>query len=60
MSEEEKNLQTDAAELTPEPQHAAPPDEEDDESDIDGCDVPVADDEATPDEELPLTEGGVV
>lgn len=30
---------------------------EDDESDIDGCDVKIEDD--TPDEDLPATEGGV-
>jgi len=33
------------------------PDPEDDESEIDGCDVPI--DDATPDEDLPETEGGV-
>ena len=35
----------------------ATPDPEDDESHIDGCDVPIEDE--TPDEELPVTEGGV-
>jgi hypothetical protein len=61
MSDKEENLQPDdtAAALTPEPQHAAPPDDEDDESDVDGCDVPITEAEATPDEELPPTEGGV-
>lgn len=34
-------------------------DAEDDESDVDGCDIPISDDDATPDEELPVTEGGV-
>jgi hypothetical protein len=33
------------------------PDPEDAESDLDGCDVPIVDE--TPDEELPITEGGV-
>jgi hypothetical protein len=33
------------------------PDAEDDESDVDGCDVEITDD--TPDEDLPATEGGV-
>ena len=33
------------------------PDPEDDESDIDGCDVPI--ESVTEDEELPPTEGGV-
>lgn len=45
------------APLTPEPRPAAAPDAEDAESDIDGCDVPIED--ATPDEELPVTQGGV-
>lgn len=60
MSEEENELQPDTAALTPEPQHAAPPDAEDEESQVDGCDVPISEEEATPDDELPLTEGGVV
>jgi hypothetical protein len=34
------------------------PDPEDDESDIDGCDVPI--EEATADEDLPASEGGVL
>lgn len=38
-------------------EEAVTPDPEDNESDIDGCDVSV--DEATADEELPATEGGV-
>jgi hypothetical protein len=42
---------------TPEPVPAAEPDPEDSESDVDGCDVPIED--ATPDEELPSTKGGV-
>ncbi|HEX8502137.1 MAG TPA: hypothetical protein VF659_16245 [Pyrinomonadaceae bacterium] len=46
--------------MTPEPPHAVAPDPEDDETDVDGCDVPIRDDEATPDEELPMTEGGVL
>lgn len=57
MSEEEKNIQAEGPALTPEPEHAAAPDPEDDESDIDGCDVPIED--VTLDEELPVTEGGV-
>lgn len=36
---------------------AVTPDPEDDESSIDGCDVPIED--AMPDEDLPPTEGGV-
>lgn len=35
------------------------PDPEDDESDLDGCDVEIRDEGATPDEELPVCEGGV-
>jgi hypothetical protein len=42
---------------TPEPDLAAAPDPPDNESEIDGCDVPIED--VTRDEELPLTEGGV-
>ena len=57
MSEEEKDIKTDAPALTPEPEFAAAPDPEDEESDIDGCDVPIED--VTPDEDLPVTEGGV-
>jgi len=57
MSEEEKDIKADAPVLTPEPELAATPDPEDDESDIDGCDVPIED--VTPDEDLPVTEGGV-
>lgn len=57
MSEEEKDIKTDAPVLTPEPEFATAPDPEDDESDIDGCDVPIED--VTPDEDLPVTEGGV-
>lgn len=45
--------------LTPEPQHPPIPDPPDAESDIDGCDVPITEADATPDEELPMTEGGV-
>ncbi len=37
---------------------AVTPEPEDSESDIDGCDVAV--EEATSDEDLPATEGGVV
>lgn len=33
------------------------PDAADDESDVDGCDVPI--EEHTPDEDLPASEGGV-
>ena len=36
---------------------AVTPDPEDDESDVDGCDVPIKD--ATSDEDLPASEGGV-
>ena len=36
---------------------AVTPDPEDDESRIDGCDLPIEDE--TPDEDLPATEGGV-
>jgi hypothetical protein len=43
--------------VTPEPELAAPPDPEDNESHLDGCDVDVV--EVTPDEDLPPTEGGV-
>jgi hypothetical protein len=57
MSEEEQDIKANAPALTPEPNLAAAPDAEDDESDIDGCDVPIED--ATPDEDLPVTEGGV-
>jgi hypothetical protein len=32
---------------------------EENEDDIDGCDVPIRDQEATPDEDLPVAEGGV-
>ena len=60
MSEEENKLKPDTAALTPEPQHAAPPDPEDEESDIDGCSVDFTEAEATPDDELPMTEGGVL
>lgn len=58
MSEEEKNIGTGEANVTPEPARDAAPDPEDDESALDGCDVPIVDE--TPDEELPVTEGGVV
>jgi hypothetical protein len=57
MSEEENEIRADAPVLTPEPEHVAAPDAEDDESEIDGCDAPIED--ITPDEELPVTEGGV-
>jgi len=57
MSENEKNIKAEGPALTPEPEHQAGPDPEDDESDIDGCDAPIED--ITPDEELPVTEGGV-
>jgi hypothetical protein len=59
MSEEERNLPTGETPLTPEPEHEAVPDPEDAESEIDGCDVPITTEDATPDEELPVTEGGV-
>jgi hypothetical protein len=59
MSEEDKDRPTDEPVLTPEPEHAAAPDPEDAESDIDGCDVEIPIKDATPDEELPVTEGGV-
>ena len=36
-----------------------PPRPEDDEDDIDGCDVEIPDSDATPDEALPLAVGGV-
>jgi hypothetical protein len=42
---------------TPAPQPAAAPAPEDDESRIDGCDCPIGD--ATSDEDLPASEGGV-
>jgi|GEM_PF-2051320 len=35
------------------------PDPEDDESDVDGCDVEITDGDATTDEDLPASEGGV-
>jgi hypothetical protein len=57
MSEEEKDIKANAPALTPEPELKAASDPEDDESDIDGCDVPIED--VTPDENLPVTEGGV-
>jgi hypothetical protein len=60
MSEDEKDIKPTGEALTPEPDHEAAPDSEDTESDVDGCDVPIADDEATPDEDLPITEGGVI
>jgi hypothetical protein len=60
MSQDEKDARPENAALTPEPPHAVAPDPEDDETDVDGCDVPIRDDEATPDEELPMTEGGVL
>ena len=41
----------------PEPKFAALPDQPDNESHIDGCDVPIED--PTPDEDLPPTKGGV-
>lgn len=44
---------------TPEPQVAAGPDEPDNESHIDGCDVDFTEEDATPDEELPPSKGGV-
>jgi hypothetical protein len=57
MSKEDKEIQTDASALTPEPVIAEAPDPEDEESDIDGCDVAIED--ATADEDLPITVGGV-
>ncbi len=57
MSESGNNVTPAAPTLTPEPEMAAAPDPEDAESDIDGCDAPIVD--FTPDEELPITEGGV-
>ncbi len=59
MSEEEKNIKSEGSALTPEPAHEAAPDSEDTESDVDGCDVPITEEEATADEDLPITEGGV-
>lgn len=71
MSQDEKDLggagATPSAEevpaggtpLTPEPDHTAGPDAADAESHVDGCDVPISDADATPDDELPMTEGGV-
>lgn len=65
MSQEERDTPTagdvpaGGTPLTPEPDHAAEPDAADAESDIDGCDVPITEADATPDDELPLTEGGV-
>lgn len=44
---------------TPEPEVAAAPQAEDNESDIDGCDIDFSVEEATTDEELPPTKGGV-
>lgn len=49
MAEETAAIDMDGQAVTPDP--------EDDESQIDGCDAPIVD--ATPDEDLPLTEGGV-
>jgi hypothetical protein len=43
--------------VTPDPEEPVTPDPDDDENDIDGCDVPIVD--ITPDEELPAAEGGV-
>lgn len=60
MSQDENDLRPEEAALTPEPPHAAKPDPEDDETDVDGCDVPITEDEATPDDELPMSEGGVL
>ncbi|HEX8189420.1 MAG TPA: hypothetical protein VF586_13775 [Pyrinomonadaceae bacterium] len=60
MSQDEQDARPEGAAMTPEPPHEAAPDPEDDETDVDGCDVPIGDDEATPDEELPMTEGGVL
>lgn len=34
-------------------------DPEDDESEVDGCDVEITDEDATTDEDLPAAEGGV-
>jgi hypothetical protein len=59
MSEEKKDTPTGAPALTPEPEHGAAPDPEDDESDIDACDMDFTGEAVTPDEELPITEGGV-
>lgn len=42
---------------SPEPEYAAGPDPDDNESEIDGCSVEIV--EATPDEELPPAKGGV-
>jgi hypothetical protein len=44
-------------ELTPDADDPEAPDPADEESNVDGCDVPIEDE--TPDEELPATEGGV-
>ncbi len=60
MSQDEKDLRPAEAALTHEPPHAAAPDPEDDESGVDACDVTITDEDATPDEGLPITEGGVL
>jgi hypothetical protein len=44
---------------TPEPEVSAAPQAEDNESEVDGCDVDFSVEDATPDEELPPTKGGV-
>jgi hypothetical protein len=58
FGKEERNLKMDekagAQNMEEEPATPAP---EDDEGQIDGCDVPIKDE--TPDEDLPITEGGV-
>ncbi len=49
MDENPVTINHDGEVVTPEP--------EDEESDLDGCDMPI--EEVTPDEDLPATEGGV-
>jgi hypothetical protein len=44
----------------PEPKFLETPDAPDAASEVDACDVEITDADATPDEELPVTEGGVV
>jgi hypothetical protein len=48
--------------LQPEPRRNGMSDDHDihnAEEELDGCDLKITDDEATPDEDLPITEGGV-
>ncbi|HJQ32727.1 MAG TPA: hypothetical protein VJ866_11125 [Pyrinomonadaceae bacterium] len=60
MSQDEKDLRPEEAALTPEPPHDAAPDPPDAEADVDACDVPITEADATADDELPMAEGGVL